>query len=281
MTRQGIREPRSRARTQARATALLLAVAAACLALAAGTAAAAFDDNPATQPTVTQPGPPAIKVGNPDADRPGAPVRVLPASQALETGRYDVVVSATVTVSESGTLSIAVRDRDGSSLILNGRATSVDGNLVGAAQARAYTYRIVRPRTVMLEVSIPARQVEAREKLQLVLGFTDQDASRKRSSVTVPVRAPASVALPPITRVLVPTTRQVERIRQAIAVAGRAVVTVRAASPGATSVTIRWGGLTSTSGSLTRVIRSIGQLDPAAGVTADGLGITGRFTVAD
>ena len=71
-----------------------------------------------------------------------------------------------------------------------------------------------------------------------------------------------------------------QRVRE-LAADGRATVTVCAASPGATSVTIRWGGLTSTTGELTRVIRSIELLDDTAGVTADGRGITGSFRVAD
>lgn len=174
-----------------------------------------------------------------------------------------------------------MQDADGGRVLMNGAQTSVDGNLVGAAQAPVYRYRIVRPRAFDVAVSIPYSQVDAGEALTLRLSYTDEDASRKQVAVTVPAQAPAQIVLPPVTRVLSPTERQVERIRRELAADGRATVTVCAASPGATSVTIRWGGLTSTTGELTRVIRSIELLDDTAGVTADGRGITGSFRVAD
>jgi hypothetical protein len=185
---------------------------------------------------VTKTGPPQLTVaGGTDEPITGKVVK----------GTTNITLTATITPNESGTLSIQVLDSKGVPVKMNGALTTVDGEAVGENQAVVYRFVVKQPRKLAISISIPGSSVAAGDDLDIKLGYTDADASRKRTVITVPAEAPET--LPKTTKTFRLTSGDLAAIAEQAADDGLYAVSFRVAVKGDTPITtIAWNGQTIT-----------------------------------
>lgn len=184
----------------------------------------------------TEDGPPELTVtGGTDEPVSGKSVK----------GTNAVTLTTSITPNESGTLSIQVIGADDKPVKINGALTTVAGEAVGEGLAVIHRYVVNTPRRLAISITIPASELTAGEELDIKLGYTDRDASRKRTVITIPAEAPD--ALPKLTRTFRLTQDDLTQIQEQAEDDGTYGVSFRVFVKGDNpTVTINWNGQTIT-----------------------------------
>lgn len=215
----------------------------------------------------TADGPPQLTVAQ-RTDAAGKPIPVVAKAIANDS---DVTLNTSLTVNESGTLSIQVLDANDEPVKIDCKRTTVQGGEVGTGEAKICRVVINTPTSLQISIKVPSRQLDSGEELTIRLGYTDKDAGAKRTVVDTPAKAPAR--LPTVTRTFRLSADDVADIRNALEETGRFAVTFRAFVTGESpSVRIDWAGRTTTTAKSIGPVRYARQaaVDRDAVVTVTG-----------
>jgi hypothetical protein len=193
-------------------------------------------------PVETKPGAPQVTVTQ-RKDESGDPVPIVATTSKNDP---DVTLTASMTVNESGTLSIQVLDADGIAVPIDCSRTILRGGEVGTGEAKICRTVVNTPGTITVSIKVPARTLEAGENLTIRLGFTDRDKSPTRTVVNVPAAAPK--VMPTVERSFQLSAEELKDARDATR-CGNTEVRFRAfVSPKDIDVTIIWPGQQKTNG---------------------------------
>lgn len=193
-------------------------------------------------PVETKPGSPQVTVTQ-RKDDSGEPEPIVAKTTKNDP---DVTLTASMTVNESGTLSIQVLNKDGVAVPIDCSRTTVRGGEVGTGKAKICRTVVNTPGTITVSIKVPARTLEAGENLTIRLGYTDRDASPTRTVVDLPAAAPK--VMPTVEQSFQLSAEDVEDARAATR-CGNIEVTFRAfVSPKDIDVTIIWPGQQKTNG---------------------------------
>lgn len=255
----------------------------------AGSGARAIEVRSAARDVYNAANPPVGVPGDPQVTLPTTPTGETQPLNVIQPGRGSaLILTATMAVNESGTLNVTVQGADGENVLMNLAKSKVDGDPVGAAQAKSFRYRIIKPRSFKVEVSVPPTQITGGEKLTLRLAYTDDE--RQKTVKVVPGVAPTIVTLPALrigTKTVEMSDADKASLRTMLEKWGSAVVKFRRGAVNATS--IAWAGRSGRLDSIpvTLVVREgdtpvklLADLDTTATVTSPGGKVGGRFTIA-
>ena len=194
----------------------------------------------------------------------------------------DVTLRTSLTVNESGTLSVQVLRANGLPVNIDcKRSTVQSGSFPGTGEAKICRVVINTPTTLEIQIKVPSRQLNPGEELTIRLGYRDRDAHPTRKFATTRATVPR---LPTVTRDFALSPTNIDDIRTALADGSGVEVTFKAWVTNNRGLSITWGTAPAETASTTVTRNYLREADVPRRVTVTVTGSEiggGDFTITD